>query len=112
MDLLKLFHNDTDTKRFNPGEVIFEQGSYGEEMYVIVEGQVDITVNDRWIYTAELGEICGIMALIDDKARSATAIAKNTCSVVPVNQKRFQFLVQQKALWGSRRGLLNMIPFE
>jgi CRP-like cAMP-binding protein len=35
------------------------------------------------------------MALIDNSPRSATAIAKTDCKVVPLDQRRFQFLVQE-----------------
>jgi CRP-like cAMP-binding protein len=39
--------------------------------------------------------IFGEMALIDQSPRSATAIARTPCKVVPVDQKRFTFMVQQ-----------------
>ena len=37
------------------------------------------------------------MALIDDKPRSATAIAKSDCQIVPIDKERFSFLIQQAA---------------
>jgi CRP/FNR family transcriptional regulator, cyclic AMP receptor protein len=41
------------------------------------------------------GGILGEMALISDDARSATARAIGECVVIPIDQKRFLFLVQQ-----------------
>jgi CRP-like cAMP-binding protein len=41
------------------------------------------------------GGVFGEMALIDTGTRSATAIAKTDCRLVPINERRFQFLVQQ-----------------
>jgi CRP-like cAMP-binding protein len=35
------------------------------------------------------------MALLDKEPRSTTAIANTDCRLVPVDQKRFTFLVQQ-----------------
>lgn len=35
------------------------------------------------------------MALIDRNTRSATAVAKTACKLVPIDEKRFKFLVQQ-----------------
>jgi CRP/FNR family cyclic AMP-dependent transcriptional regulator len=37
----------------------------------------------------------GEMALIDSKARSATAVAISDCRLAPVNEKRFLFMVQE-----------------
>ncbi|HXQ21148.1 MAG TPA: cyclic nucleotide-binding domain-containing protein, partial [Candidatus Acidoferrales bacterium] len=41
------------------------------------------------------GGILGEMALIDQNPRSATAVAKTDCTLVPVNEARFKFLVKQ-----------------
>jgi CRP-like cAMP-binding protein len=41
------------------------------------------------------------MALIDHAARSATAIAKTDCEVVPVDERRFLFLVQEHPLFAQ-----------
>ena len=35
------------------------------------------------------------MALIDASARSATAIAKSDCRLVPVNERQFLLMVEQ-----------------
>ena len=37
----------------------------------------------------------GEMALIDLEARSATAVAKTDCSLVPINEKRFLYMVEE-----------------
>lgn len=41
------------------------------------------------------GQIVGEMALVDHSPRSATAVARTSCKVVVVPEKRFLFLVQQ-----------------
>lgn len=63
--------------------------------YVLVSGQVDIQVNGQSIYVAKPGEILGIMALIDEKPRSATAIAIGNSQLAPLSKKDFLFLVQE-----------------
>ena len=35
------------------------------------------------------------MAMIDGAPRTATAVARSDCKLFPVDEKRFQFLVQQ-----------------
>jgi CRP-like cAMP-binding protein len=41
------------------------------------------------------GGILGEMALIENRDRSGAAIARTECKVVAIDEKRFQFLVQE-----------------
>ena len=93
--LQKLFPNPEYYVPFTPGQIVFSEGHAGDVMYVIGEGQVEIVVGNQVIETLGRGEILGEMALIDTKPRSATAVAKTTCKLAPINRKRFNFLVQQ-----------------
>ncbi|HEU5100134.1 MAG TPA: Crp/Fnr family transcriptional regulator [Roseiflexaceae bacterium] len=45
------------------------------------------------------GGIVGEMALIDDRPRSATAVAATDCRLVPIDERRFTFLVQQTPMF-------------
>jgi CRP/FNR family cyclic AMP-dependent transcriptional regulator len=91
---LDLFKDSKDYKTFAPGETIFEAGQSGDFMYVLVEGQVDIMVDDKVYDTLSPGGIFGEMALIDDSPRSATVRAKVYCKVVPLDQYTFTHYVQ------------------
>lgn len=64
-------------------------------MYVIVEGKVRISVEDRVLEDLEPGGVFGEMALIEELPRSADAIAVSDCKVVPIDEPWFTFLVQQ-----------------
>jgi CRP-like cAMP-binding protein len=37
----------------------------------------------------------GEMALVDQAPRSATALAKTDCTVIPINEQRFLFMVEE-----------------
>jgi len=93
--MLGLFEHSHEYQTFHAGDILFEEGTPGDVMYVILEGQVDISVRNRSLYLAGAGEMVGEMALIDSESRSATARAKTDCRVVPVNEESFLFLVQQ-----------------
>ena len=95
MMTIGLFRNATDTRDFAAGSTIFNEGDPGHEMFVIRSGAVDILVGDHSVATLSEGEIFGEMALIDTRPRSATARAKENCTLVPVDERRFTFLVQQ-----------------
>ena len=82
-------------------EVIFEEGSTGRELFVVLDGQVEIAKidgpNKTVIVTLGKGEFFGEMAVIDGSARSATAIAATSDTrVMRINHARFVYLVSQQ----------------
>lgn len=81
---------------FKPGQNIFKEGEYGDTMFVLVEGVVEVIVGFKVIGAFQPVEIFGEMSVIDAGPRSATVRAKTFCKLAPVNQKRFLFLIQQK----------------
>lgn len=95
MNPLNLFSKTTDTESFVDGDVIFSQGEPGENLYVVRAGEVEIQCNGVTVDTVGKGGVVGEMVLIDSSARSTTAIAKGNCELIPVDEKRFTFLVQQ-----------------
>ena len=86
---------------FDVDDVIFEEGSTGRELFVVLDGKVEIAkVNGAGktvIVTLGKGEFFGEMAVIDGSSRSATAIsaAPNT-RVMRINHARFVYLVSQQ----------------
>jgi CRP/FNR family cyclic AMP-dependent transcriptional regulator len=86
---------------FDVEEVIFEEGSTGRELFVVLDGEVQIAklngASKTVIVTLGKGEFFGEMAVIDGSARSATAIASapNT-RVMRINHARFVYLVSQQ----------------
>src|SRR5580693_7157729 len=86
---------------YETSEVIFEEGSVGHELFVVLDGKVDIVKQSgagrTRIITLGKGEFFGEMAVIDGSARSASAIAAapNT-RVMRINHARFVYLVSQQ----------------
>ncbi|MCP3447265.1 Crp/Fnr family transcriptional regulator [Bradyrhizobium sp. CCGUVB14] len=86
---------------FAVDDVIFEEGSTGRELFVVLDGEVEIAKVDGARKTSIIklgkGEFFGEMAVIDGSARSATAIASapNT-KVMRINHARFVYLVSQQ----------------
>ncbi|MES2600683.1 MAG: cyclic nucleotide-binding domain-containing protein [Pseudomonadota bacterium] len=86
---------------YDASEVVFEEGSTGRELFVVLEGKIDIVKNsgaDRTvIVTLGKGEFFGEMAVIDGSARSATAVAAvSGTRVMRINHARFVYLVSQQ----------------
>jgi CRP-like cAMP-binding protein len=94
MTTSSLFSNSQDFVFFAAGHVIFKEGDIGKVMYAIIEGEVEVLVAGKVIDTVKTGDILGEMALIDTSPRSATAIPKTDCKVVPISRRHFTFLIQ------------------
>lgn len=94
--IINLFKNVDDAQAFAAGTTIFQEGDApGGVMYVVQQGEVEILVRGDPIETIGPGAFLGEIGLVDKKPRSATAVAKTDCRLVAVDQKRFNFLVQQ-----------------
>ena len=98
-NILNLCRNLGNTQTFSAGETIFTVGSPGRTMYVVLEGSVDIRLNNKMLDVVGPGGIFGEMALIDSSARSATAIAKNDCTLASIDEKQFSRLLGQTPLF-------------
>lgn len=95
VDLLNMFRQSDDVVNFSAGETIFQAGEPGNLMYVVLAGEVEITLNNKVVDTVTPGQLLGELALVDQSPRSANAIARTDCRLVPINERRFLFLVQQ-----------------
>jgi CRP/FNR family transcriptional regulator, cyclic AMP receptor protein len=86
---------------FGVDDIIFEEGSTGRELFVVLDGEVEIAklsgVSKTTIVKLGRGEFFGEMAVIDGSARSATAIAAaSSTKVMRINHARFVYLVSQQ----------------
>ncbi|HMQ54848.1 MAG TPA: cyclic nucleotide-binding domain-containing protein [Anaerolineae bacterium] len=90
MATIGIFKYEAETKSFPAGEVIFQKGDPGDVMYVIQEGEVQIVYRDQILDTVGPGGVVGEMALVNKSPRSAAAIAKTDCTVVPLDEEAFK----------------------
>lgn len=95
MQAFQLFKNDDRTETFAAGTQIFSEGEPGRQMYVVKDGSVDIVHHGQVIETVGPGGIFGEMALIDKEHRSASAVAHADTVLVPIDERRFLYLVQE-----------------
>jgi CRP/FNR family cyclic AMP-dependent transcriptional regulator len=88
-------------KAYRKSELIFDENSPGNEMYVIHSGKVRLSTRKmgKEIILATLGpgEFFGEMALVDSSPRTATAIAvEDNTRLVTLDQDKFLYLVGQQ----------------
>ena len=92
-----LFENHV--KIYEPGSKIFQEGDRGEELYVIIEGEVEIrkstyTSASKTLIVLQKGDIFGEMALIEKKTRSATAVALKKAKLLVINETFFEHVIE------------------
>ena len=97
--ILNLFRYAENTQTFAAGETIFAEGTTGREMYVVLEGSVDIRVGNKTLDVTGPGGVFGEMALIDSSARSATAIANDDCTLALVDERQFLRMAERTPLF-------------
>ncbi|MDG4597588.1 MAG: cyclic nucleotide-binding domain-containing protein [Candidatus Contendobacter sp.] len=84
---------------FAQGEIIFREGDPGDCLYIVAEGRADIVVDNLILETVEAGGILGELALIDDRPRSARAVAHTDCVLTSITRQHFLNLVQRTPLF-------------
>ncbi|MFA6937638.1 MAG: cyclic nucleotide-binding domain-containing protein [Treponema sp.] len=87
-DLLRVYPKDT---------MVFSECQSGQDMFIIQEGSVRITKvsdgNEVTLALLKKGDMFGEMALLENKPRSASAIAHEDCRLMTVNRQNFDQMV-------------------
>ncbi|MEJ6487462.1 Crp/Fnr family transcriptional regulator [Nostoc punctiforme UO1] len=96
---VSIFQKQSDPKVFSASQVIFEEGQPGDEMYGILEGEIDILVNGKIVETIDRGEVFDVGVLVGVKNRTYTAIAKVDTKLVFLNEEEFLFAVQETPMF-------------
>ena len=95
-DFSVLFKNPAELEKHEAGESIFQAGERGSCMYLIKSGEVEIKRGEKLLETVGPSGVFGEMSLVDGSPRSATAIARTDCELLPIDEMRFFLLVEVK----------------
>ena len=101
MNPADLFSHEDNPVRLAPGEPLFKAGDPADCMYVVLEGSLVIKVGDKIVEHSQRGAIIGEMALIDQAPRSATVSACEPSILARLDQRRFQYLIQQHPFFAT-----------
>lgn len=105
----------TVSRRFPAGSVIIQEGEPGDSMFIMCEGEVEITkrlglVLDEEVpreriiirLKAEEGVCFGEMALLENEPRSATVTALTECHLLEMGREEFFTLVKENSVMGCK----------
>jgi CRP-like cAMP-binding protein len=87
-----------ETMTIEPGEIIIEQGSYGSDVYTLVEGHLEVIVDDVVVGEVMPDEIFGAMAALTETPRSATVRATELSVLLKLPRERFLDLMKSRPL--------------
>lgn len=105
----------THPREFPAGEVIIQEGNLGDSLYIMVEGEVEITKRLTLVLDedtpkervmirlkAEDGVYFGEMSLLESDPRSATVTALSDCRLLELQRQDFLELVRNDAAMGVK----------
>lgn len=102
MVFFDLFAHNPTIVRVPAGQTLFAEGDEGHLMFVLTTGSAEVIVNNRVVETLQHGNIVGELGIVSPGPRSATVVATTDCEFVAIDEKRFQFLVQQTPYFATQ----------
>ena len=85
----------TEDMEVPPGKVLCKEGETGQEFFVIVEGETDVTSKGTPVASRRGGDFVGEIALLEDTTRTATVTARTALRVFVLTGKDFRRLVDE-----------------
>ena len=87
-------------RHFRAGEVIIEQGAQGSSMFLIVEGVVQVSLenddsDEAVVGNLTIGEVFGEMSLLTGARRAATVTAKRPTVLFEINKEIFSEILKK-----------------
>jgi CRP-like cAMP-binding protein len=90
----------SQNQQFDKGQIVFAEGEPGDTLYIIQYGTVKITKTNKEqemiLAVLKRGDIFGEMAILDEKPRSASAVANEDCQLMAVNASSFMTLAAEQ----------------
>lgn len=88
-------HNEQQVRREHlaVGQTLFHQGDFGDRLYFVVDGEVEIEVDGNVVNKTGKGGVIGEMALLSHNARSATVRAVDATDLVSLSKEAFDEII-------------------
>ena len=95
MKFLDTFQTWEDMVEFSAQTVIFAERDPADVMYVIISGEVELTLHGQRLGTEGKGGIIGEMAMINSATRNATATALTDVKLARLDHKQFKGFISK-----------------
>lgn len=105
MKVLRIVYKE----RYGDGEAIIRRSEDSEEMYMLLEGEVQLEVEGCEVARLEPGAHFGEMALFGSKPRSANAVAQGDVVLLTIPSRQFRTLVERDDVELGNKLLRNLL---
>jgi signal transduction histidine kinase len=95
-ELYGFFAENVSEIELAAGEVLCREGGRGDDMYILLVGELEISKDSKFITTIKPVEYIGEMALIEAKPRSATVAALTDSTLLKISREQFQNYFSQR----------------
>lgn len=85
----------TEDVEVEAGKVIFKEGDIGQEFFVVIDGEAEVTRKGRRLETLKAGDFFGEISLLEDTRRMATVKSKTALRFFVLTRQGFRRLVDQ-----------------
>jgi CRP/FNR family transcriptional regulator, cyclic AMP receptor protein len=106
----------TEDMELAQGAVLCKEGDTGQEFFVILDGDIEVTRNGKPVAVRGGGDFVGEIALLEDTRRTATVTAKTPLRVFVLTRQDFRRLVDQnreverKVMQALARRIIELSP--
>jgi len=80
---------------FAPGEQFIEQGAAGDCLFVMIDGEAGILVDNQLVTRRLAREVIGELAILDKHPRRATCVAVTDITALKIDQNDFIALLEE-----------------
>lgn len=95
MTTFEFLRHEPVIQEYRKGQTVFKEGDPGADcMFAVIEGVIEIQLGSQTVERVQPVHVFGEMGLIDQRPRSATAIAAVDSRVAVIDKKRFLRLVE------------------
>jgi CRP-like cAMP-binding protein len=85
----------TQIVHFVPGQQFIQQGDVGDCLFVLIDGEVDILVDNQRVAQRYAGDVLGELAVLDKQPRRATCVAITEVTALKIDQNDFMIVLAE-----------------
>ena len=99
-----------DEVSFAPGERLVTEGTVGQDCFVLVSGEAEVSLGGRRLGTVATGGCIGEMAVLEHQPRSATVIARSPVRALAIEPRALSCVVGYSSVaWKLLRDLSSRL---
>lgn len=101
LEQIRVLTSHLEEQHFLPGEVVFSEGDFSQELYILALGHVRIVkdyggAHERTLARLDPGDFFGEMAIFEGAPRSATAVTDSEAELLVLGPEKFKQTIYQK----------------